>query len=249
MSKSTKYQFPKQMGKHERSITSPSSKDVHKGIQMKYAKEYLMTNFSIILFADECQTLFSGSNGLSKDWVTAGRNCLYRFVISTKVVWYFGMWLYMVKRWESVKMWVKTYIDFWKHMRSHGSRSGAKMSIETCINFWMYTSSIKNCSRIKEFFKNQNAFRKIVFMHGNALLHSAKKVNRNLNKINFKENSESFSLAESNLPTKTTFGMLFLMLYSTFHMKTSIGIHFTLMLNLNNSVKFIKLMPHCKNDI
>lgn len=55
------------MGKHERPITSPPSKDIHKGIQMKYAKEYLKTNFSIILFTDECQTLFSGSNGLSKN--------------------------------------------------------------------------------------------------------------------------------------------------------------------------------------
>lgn len=149
MFKNTKCQFPKQMGKHERPITSPPSKDVHKGNQMKYAKEYLKTNFSIILFADECQTLFSGSNGLSKDWVTAGRNRLYRFVISTKVEWYFGMWSYMVKWWESVKMRVKTYIDFWKHMRSHGSRSGAEMSIETCVNVWTYTSSIKNSSRIK----------------------------------------------------------------------------------------------------
>lgn len=108
----------------------------------------------------------------------------------------------------------------------------------------MYTSSIKNSSRIKEFFKNQNAFRKIIFIHGNT-----KKINGNLNKMNFKENSEKFSLAENNLTTKTIFGMVFLMLYSMFHMNTSIGIHFTLMLNLKNSVKFIKLLPHCKNDI
>lgn len=121
VSKATRCRTLRKVSKHVKPVTKPPLKTVHKQNRLKWAEDYMKTDFSKVLFTDECRATLDGPDGWCKGWVAVGRDRPHRLRRQQGgggvMFWAGIVGNMMVGPWkvpDGVKMTSLAYIDFLK---------------------------------------------------------------------------------------------------------------------------------------